>query len=93
LNITVRFYGIAYDSTGIREWNPEIVKGSVVKELLGKMVEEFPALRELVFDENDVYMEYLAISINNVDILGLDGVNTVLSEGDLVFIMPPIGGG
>jgi molybdopterin converting factor small subunit len=38
-------------------------------------------------------MEYLVVSINNVDILGLDGVNTVLSKGDMVFVMPPIGGG
>ena len=66
---------------------------AVVLDLLRKIVEVFPALRDLVFDENGVYMEYLVVSINNVDIHGLDGVNTVLSERDMVFVMPPIGGG
>ena len=91
--ITVRFYGIAYEYTEIREWSHKMKNGAVVMELLRKIVDEFPALRDIVFDENGVYMNYLAVSINNVDILGLDGMNTVLSDGDMVFVMPPIGGG
>lgn len=93
MKIAVRFYGIAYDYSAIREWSLEIKNKAVVLDLLRKIVEVFPALRDLVFDEKGVYMEYLVVSINNVDILGLDGVNTVLSEGDMVFVMPPIGGG
>ncbi len=93
MKIAVRFYGIAYDYSAIREWSLEIKNDAVVMDLLRKIVEVFPALRDLVFDEKGVYMEYLVVSINNVDILGLDGVNTVLSEEDMVFVMPPIGGG
>ena len=93
MNITVRFYGIAYDITGVREWSPVLNGDAMILDLLGKTVEEFPDLRDLVYNEGEVYREYLAISINNVDILGLDGMDTVLSEGDVVFIMPPIGGG
>jgi len=93
LNITVRFYGIAYDYTEIREWCIEMKNNVVVMDLLIMIVDKFPAMRDLVYDENGTYREYLAVSINNVDILGLDGVNTVLSEGDMFFVMPPIGGG
>ena len=93
MKITVRFYGITYEYTEIREWSHKMKNGAVVMDLLRKIVDEFPALREIVFDENGEYMEYLAVSINNVDILGLDGVNTALSDGDMVFVMPPIGGG
>ena len=92
MNIKVRFYGVAFEKTGVREWYPAIRGGSKVEDLLDLMVGEYPELQEMVFDE-DVFRDYLAISINNVDILGLHGVHTVLKDGDIVFVMPPIGGG
>ena len=93
MKITVRFYGIAHDYTDVREWSPEMENDAVVMDLLREIVTEFPALRDLVYDEKGAYWEYLAVSINNVDILGLNGTNTPLREGDMVFVMPPIGGG
>ena len=93
MKITVRFYGIAYDYTGLREWKPELEFGANILDLMKNIVLEFPKLRDLVYDDTGDYIEYLAVSINNVDILGLNGVNTLLSEGDVVFVMPPIGGG
>ena len=93
MKITVRYYGIAYEYTEIREGSQKMKNDAVVMDLLREIVDEFPALRDLVFDENGEYMNYLAVSINNMDILGLDGVNTPLSDGDMIFVMPPIGGG
>ena len=92
MNIKVRFYGVAYEQTGVREWYPALQGGSNLEDLLDLMIVEYPELKEMVFDE-DVFRDYLAISINNVDILGLDGSHTVLKDGDVVFVMPPIGGG
>lgn len=92
MNIKVRFYGVAYEQTAVREWCPELLDGSKVEDLLDLMVGEYPELQKMVFDEA-VFRDYLAISINNVDILGLDGVHTVLKDDDIVFVMPPIGGG
>ena len=92
LKITIRFYGIAYDNAGIREWSAELDEGSKVEGLLKLVAKKFPKLHELIFDEG-VFRDYLAIAINNRDILGLDGINTRLEKGDLVFVMPPIGGG
>ena len=93
LKITVRFYGVAYDSTGVREWSPELAHGATIMDLMRKMTEEYPKLSSLVYDENGTIIEYLSISVNNVDILGLKGFNTELHESDLVLVMPPIGGG
>lgn len=92
MNIKVRFYGVAYEHIGVREWYPELLEGSKIEDLLDLLVNEFPALQEMVYDE-DAFRDYLAISVNNVDILGLEGTRTVLRDGDVVFIMPPIGGG
>ena len=90
--IKIRFYGVAYDKTGVRKWSPELDEGSTMADLLDLIACEFPDLRYMVFDDT-VFRNYLALSINNVDILGLDGINTVLKDGDTVFVMPPIGGG
>ncbi|MCW4014499.1 MAG: MoaD/ThiS family protein [Candidatus Bathyarchaeota archaeon] len=93
MRLTVRFYGVAYDKTGVREWKPEIKPDSTISYLLDVLVEEFPRLNELVYDETGKPFEYLSISVNNQDILGLNGSDTRLCDGDIVFIMPPIGGG
>ena len=93
MKITVRFYGVAFESTGIREWTPGLTRGSKVIDLLDTMVNEYPRLHNLVFDENGAPLEYLSISVNNVDILGLKGPQTELHEDDTVLVMPPIGGG
>jgi len=93
LKITVRFYGVAYDNTGVREWTPELNAGGRVIDLLKRIVEEYPKLSGLVFDENGAPIEYLSVAVNNVDILGLKGFNTELDDSDTVLVMPPIGGG
>jgi molybdopterin converting factor small subunit len=93
LKITVRFYGVAYDSTGVREWSLVLPQGAKIMDLMRKVTEEHPKLSSLVYDEKGTLIEYLSISVNNVDILGLKGFNTELHESELVLVMPPIGGG
>ena len=93
LKITIRFYGVAYYNTGTREWSKELINDSTIRTLLRFIVDEYPKLSGLVYDEKGAPQDYLAFSVNNVDIQGLDGWDTVLSDGDTVFVMPPIGGG
>lgn len=91
--ISVRFYGIAYDYTKVREWHPETHEGVDVSQLLKLIVERFPNMNELVYDKQEKIRDYLGISINNRDIKSLEGYKTKLETGDMVFIIPPIGGG
>ncbi len=93
MNVRVRFYGMVYDEVGTREWEIELVEDSTVNVLLSIIVERHPSLSGLVFDEEGVFREYLEIAVNHKYIVGLDGLETMLKEGDVVLIMPPIGGG
>ena len=93
MKVRVRLYGMAYDEVGTRELSVEVVEGSTVNELLSILVERYPSLTRLVFDDEGVFREYLEVAVNKTDIVGLDGLMTVLNEGDIVLIMPPIGGG
>jgi molybdopterin synthase sulfur carrier subunit len=93
LKITVRFYGVVYEVTGVREWELSGKEVSCVWDLLELLVESFPGLEDLVFDGEGSLREYLGVWVNGRDILGLNGFDTELREGDLVYIVPPIGGG
>lgn len=93
MNVRVRFYGMVYDEVGTREWEMEIGRDSTVNDLFSILVERHPPLSIMVFDDEGVFREYLEVAVNHTDIIGLNGLETVLQEGDVVLIMPPIGGG
>ena len=84
---------MAYDEVGTRELALELAEGSTVDDLLSIIVKQYPDLNNLVYDEEGVFREYLEVAVNKTDIIGLDGLETVLKESDTVLIMPPIGGG
>jgi molybdopterin synthase sulfur carrier subunit len=91
--ITVRFYGVAYDIVESRERSFNLYKKSSILDLLKYMIEIYPRMYDFIFDEHLEFRDYLTISVNNVDIRGIKGVNTLLKDGDIVYLMPPIGGG
>ena len=93
MNVRVRFYGMVYDEVGTREWEMEIGRDSTVNDLFSILVERHPPLSIMIFDDEGVFREYLEVAVNHTDIIGLNGLETVLQEGDVVLIMPPIGGG
>ncbi len=93
MNVRVRFYGMVHDEVGTREWVLELIEGSTVNDLLSILVERHPSLSNLVYDYEGVFRKYLEVAVNQTDIIGLNGLETALNEGDTVLIMPPIGGG
>ncbi len=93
MKTTVRFYGVAYDNTGTREWSLELDEGAKVGDLMNHVADAFPGLKELIYSMDGSFRDYLEVSVNNEDITGLDGFDSVLNDGDVVFLMPPIGGG
>jgi len=93
LNVKVRFYGMAYDEVGTRELALELADGSTVDDLLSIIVQQYSDLTNLVYDEEGVFRGYLEVAVNQTNIIGLDGLETALNDGDTVLIMSPIGGG
>jgi MoaD family protein len=91
--IKVRFYGITYDLVGRREQSFKMEYNSSILDLLKSIKKSYPNMKELIFDEGLEFRDYLSIALNNVNIQGLKGVGTKLNDGDVVFLMPPIGGG
>lgn len=68
------------------------VQGSTVREGLGDLVRQFPALDSQLFQDGAV-QRYVNVYLNDQDISYLLGLDTPLGEGDTVIILPAMAGG
>ena len=69
------------------------VNGSTVSELIGNILERYPALKPHLFDSNGDLRRHFNIFVNSVHIRELDGMSTPLVEGDKVILMASAAGG
>ena len=90
MKVRVRFYGVVHDEVGLREVEYILSDGSKVMDLINLIVSSKPALKEMVYDEEGNFRDYLEIALNQVSLIDL---YNELNDGDLIQIMPPIGGG
>ena len=90
MKVRVRFYGLVHDEVGLREVECKLSKGSTVIDLLDLIVSDKPALKRMVYDKEGNFRDYLEIALNQLSLIDLDNE---LNDGDLIQIMPPIGGG
>jgi sulfur-carrier protein len=67
-------------------------QGATVGEVLGDLGQQYPALRERIFDGEDL-RRFVNVYVNNEDIRYLDDLNTAVAEGDEVSIIPAVAGG
>lgn len=69
------------------------ITASNVGELIEKMEEQFPGIKERLCDENGQVRRFINLYVNNEDIRFLDGISTSLNDKDIVSIIPAIAGG
>ncbi|ETA67673.1 MAG: sulfur-carrier protein [Methanolobus sp.] len=69
--------------------------GDSVKEVLLSLTEQYPALKELVFEAGtDAKLcGYINVFLNGNNIKHMEGLETVLSDDDELGIFPPVSGG
>ena len=69
------------------------ISASNVGELIDKMEQQFPGIKDRLCDENGQVRRFINFYVNNEDIRFLEGINTTLNEKDIVSIIPAIAGG
>lgn len=90
----MRYYAMVRDAAGKRAETLSLPEGSTVRDLITRLVAIYGGkLRGYMYDDEGRLLDYLMFSVNEQDIRSLDGYETVLSDGDRVLVMPPIGGG
>ncbi|MCB8950468.1 MAG: MoaD/ThiS family protein [Ardenticatenales bacterium] len=68
------------------------VSGSTVGTALDNLTQQFPALRQHLFN-GDALRSFVNVFLNQEDVRFLDGLQTQLAENDTLIIIPSIAGG
>lgn len=69
------------------------VSGEKVSDALADLTAQFPNLRQHIFSETGELRPFVNLFLNDEDIRYLDGVETEITETDLLRIIPSIAGG
>ena len=67
--------------------------GSNVGEVLRALTSEHPATEEQLFGPDGDLNRYVNVYLNDEDVRVLDGLDTAVSDGDTVVILPAMAGG
>lgn len=65
----------------------------VLREVVGGLGEQYPALKEQVFGEDGNLHKFVNLYVNDEDVRYLDGLDTKVGDGDTVAILPAVAGG
>lgn len=66
------------------------VEGDHVREVLNHLQVRYPSLGDRLFDGQGQVKSHLLVFLNNEDIRCLKGLDTPLTEGDMVVLLPAL---
>lgn len=69
------------------------VEGDTVGEVLDAVERVYPGFANLVYDAEHRVPTHINVYLNNTEIHDLDGIETKVSDGDQVAVIPALAGG
>jgi len=97
LRISVRFFTILREITGKKEETLQFTKDEevTVNRVLNRLSEKYgKAFDEYVYDHNTREVKgFLQFLVNGRSVSSSKGIETELSDGDILAIVPPVSGG
>jgi MoaD family protein len=69
------------------------VEGGTIGEVLSGLVAEFPGMAGQVLTEDGSLHRFVNVYVNDDDVRYLDQLDTKVSDGDTVSILPAVAGG
>lgn len=69
------------------------LQGSTVAEVMGNLVDQYPALRPHLFNGDGQLRPFVNLFLNEDNVKDLQGMDTPLKEGDRLMLIPSIAGG
>jgi MoaD family protein len=94
VRVEVKFYALLRETTGTRREEVELPAKSSVADLLSLIAEKYREdIARFIYNEEGKIRNYLSFMLNGYSIYGLSGPNTSLKDGDVLALLPPIGGG
>ena len=69
------------------------VSGSDITNIISELENQYPGIKDRICEENGEIRPFVNIFVNGEDIRYLEGLNSKLSEGDEISIVPAVAGG
>jgi MoaD family protein len=88
---TVKIPPVLRSSTGGTK--EVIAEGESVREVLRQLAQEHPATEGQLFGDEGELNRYVNVYLNDEDVRVLNGLDTEVSEGDTLVILPAMAGG
>lgn len=93
-NVTVKLFANLRE---IAQTSSLSITGDTVKDVLLSITEQYPPLKELIFESESgdelKLCGYINVFLNGNNIKHMEGLETALSNGDEMGIFPPVSGG
>jgi molybdopterin synthase sulfur carrier subunit len=93
LKITFRTFATFSEVIGAREMELTLPPGAKVGGLLENLCDAHPGLRERLFDAAGQIKPYILILKNGRSVTSPQQHDTVIDEGDVIAVFPPVAGG
>ncbi len=68
------------------------IEGATVREVLDSLVGAYPALRDRIYEGDDL-PQFLNVFVDGTDVRLHDGLETAVGDGATVILLPAVAGG
>lgn len=65
----------------------------VLRDVLEGLIEQYPGLKAQFFSEDGSLHQFVNVYVNDEDVRYLENLDTKVSDGDVVSVLPAIAGG
>ena len=89
----VKIFATLRQLVGAKEIEVGLEVGDTVGSVVARLVADYPALGQHILDDEGNLEAYINVFVNGRSIRFLDGLDTSLSEEDVLAIFPPVAGG
>ncbi|MHA2203145.1 MAG: ubiquitin-like small modifier protein 1 [Candidatus Hodarchaeales archaeon] len=93
IKTTVRLFATFKQITNQREIEFEMEEGATIQQLLEVLFNRYNTLRDKIFDDNYELRPWIHILKNGRNTKFLAGIETILADGDVIALFPPVAGG
>lgn len=94
MEVEVKFYAMLREIAGKRAEKITLPTKSSVGDLIDMLVERYGGeFERYIYNSEKQVRGYLSYMLNGVNINSLQGFDTILKDGDVFSLLPPVGGG
>jgi molybdopterin synthase sulfur carrier subunit len=94
MKIEVKFFTSLREITGKKVDQLQMQNSITIDEFVTLLSERYGKnFREYIYNKKGEPQEFLSFLINGTNINNMQGLDTKLKNGDIVAILPPVGGG